>query len=64
MFALAPGGKAEAEASGKREAASTEHPLATQAAMDTLKRGGNAADAAAAAALVAGVVGPKSSGIG
>ena len=64
LFAFAPGGRADAEASGKNEAASTEHPLATQAAMDTLKRGGNAADAAAAAALVAGVVGPKSSGIG
>ena len=64
LLALAPGGRADAPASGKKEAASTEHPIATQAAMDTLKRGGNAADAAAAAALVAGVVGPKSSGIG
>jgi len=64
LFAFAPGGRADVEASGKTEAASTEHPLATKAAMDTLKRGGNAADAAVAAALVAGVVGPKSSGIG
>ncbi len=44
--------------SGRNGLAVTTHPLATQAAIDVLKEGGNAADAAATAALTQCVVEP------
>jgi gamma-glutamyltranspeptidase/glutathione hydrolase len=45
-------------------AAGTAHPLATQTAIEMLKRGGSAVDAAVAANAVLGFVEPVSSGLG
>ena len=51
-------------ATGQRGIVATVHPLATQAGINTLKNGGNAIDAAVAAALTLGVVDGHNSGIG
>lgn len=50
--------------SGRNGAVATGHYLATQAGMEILRAGGNAIDAAVAAALVLGVVQQRLSGIG
>ncbi len=51
-------------ATGQRGIVTTVHPLATQAGIDAMKRGGNAIDAAVAAGLMLGVVDGHNSGIG
>jgi gamma-glutamyltranspeptidase / glutathione hydrolase len=51
-------------ATGQRGMASTGHPEATKAAVEAMKRGGNAIDGAVAAALTLGIVDGHNSGIG
>ncbi|HEX2750519.1 MAG TPA: gamma-glutamyltransferase, partial [Verrucomicrobiales bacterium] len=54
----------EVTVTGKKAAAVTVHELATAAAMDAFKNGGNAVDAAIAAGLMLGVVDGHNSGVG
>lgn len=53
-----------ARSGAKGGAISTDHPLASRVGVDVLARGGNAVDAAVAAALALGVVQPAGSGLG
>ena len=53
-----------APAHGSHGVAATGHPLAAEAAVEAMRHGGNAVDAAVAAALTLGVVDSANSGIG
>lgn len=64
LLAIAPSLFAGSQATAMHAALATPSPIATQAGLNVLKRGGNAVDAAVAVAFVLSVVQPQAAGIG
>lgn len=63
-YALAACATTAEQAPGKRIFVSAAHPLAVEAGLKVLRRGGNATDAAVAVQAMLGLVEPQSSGLG
>jgi len=64
LLALAAPAAARDEAAPRRVFVAAAHPLATEAGLAVLRRGGNAIDAAVAVQAMLGLVEPQSSGVG
>src|SRR3546814_756219 len=61
---IASGRQAKTAVTAQRQIVAAAHPLAAQAGLDSLRRGGSALDAAIAVQMMLNLVEPQSSGIG